>query len=764
MTQARQNLSPRRLKLPRKKQLQVPPRPVRAAVLKPRLYEVAHDPDDPSDDEIDYTHSDDDSDDESLSAKRALVARAAKQVDKFAGCVLATPAKSPLAIPSNPPGGKFWKQDKVGFKNAVGDAKIASQAVPRWYSTTVAPAACTPTVVKVDVANYPDGAAGGTQRATIDHSWEKGWLTDFFDTIIDDSAPAIAGSAASSSGKMTCADFNKYLFDSGNQNLISSIYAGLPSKEPANMDFIGMTDNLNADCKGAVSNPDLHLKKIPTIVALDVTDPDVTTALNNMNQKFTQLERIRLGVYMTNLDENKRVADTTNNRLHALMQQLDQDLGAKYSDVASFGESNWFFTRQFQSFMDGLVADSPDTIRRKVKDYANSLISDITVKMQTLAGRESELDDKAPGDWRDMQTKWNYYKALGPETWDINLSWSWGCGRKRDGSTGACVLPPRSSSTSSASTSSATSSSGSSSSATGSSASTTSTQSSQTTSSGSVLSTSSSTASSSQQSSPTITSTFSTSTLSASCTYVTPSLTGDASPYCTYYAAPREGIRQCNCDDGKTYAPYTQGDGCQPACPMTSPGDGYSEIQKTTAPTTTTEFQSFTTTNAGGDVQVCTSLSAIGNGIPGSACIGPTISAATPTPSLIPQGLKTCYSGSEYQFDRSDVQKKIASICQNEEYWKGVDEVYYKGEIKRYDSSGDKTDDAKVTISVQEDDMACPEGLDLDAVYATRLNSDVCEENLMGTVDGCDTTSSTLKHGGILWADCLAWEVRIDAM
>lgn len=404
--------------------------------------------------------------------------------------------------------------------------------------------------------------------------------------------------------------------------------------------------------------------------------------------------------------------------------------------------------------MDNLVADSPDTIRRKVKDHANNLISDITSKMETLAGRESELDDKAPGEWRDMQTKWNYYKALGPETWDISLSWSWGCGRKRDGTPGACVLPPRSSSTSSASTSSATSTQSGSGSA----------QPSQS-SSGSVPITSSSAASSSsQRASPTITSTFATSTLSGSCTYVTPSLTGDDGPYCTYYAAPHENVSRCNCNDGKTYAPYTRSDACQPACPLTSPGDGYSEIGTTPPPTTTSEFQSFTTTNAGGNVQVCTSLSALGNGIPGSACIGPTISTASPTPSLIPQGQKTCYSGSEFQFDRGDVRSKISDICKKQEYWKGVREVYYKGEIDRYTRDGDKTDDAKVSITVQEDDMACPEGLDLDAVYATKLNSDVCEENLMGTVDGCDTNSSKLKHGGILWADCLSWEVRIDGI
>ncbi|KAH9903920.1 hypothetical protein F4778DRAFT_733217 [Xylariomycetidae sp. FL2044] len=706
----------------------------------------------------------DEDEDEGVIEKKEILARAPKNVAQFAGCVLATPVQKPITVPSNPPGKKFWQQDKIGFKNAKGDAKVASMAVPRWYSTTVSPAACTPEVVKVDVANYPDGPtdtsnqdkAKVAQRATIDHSWEKGWLTDFFDSIIDDSATVLADASDAGSGKMTCDDFNKYIFDSGNENFIADLYTGLPSKEPANLDFIGMTDNLNANCKGAVSNPSLHLKNIPRVIALDV-DGDVETALSNMNQKLGQLERIRLGVYMTNMDDNQQVADTTNNRLHTLMQQLDKDLAAKYPDVAAF-QDTWFFTRQFQTFMDSLVADEPDTVRRTVKDHASNLVDDITSKMSTLNGRDDELTEKAADDWSQMKTKWSYYKGLDSSTWDMNLSWSWGCGRKRDGSGSACELHSPSSSTSTASQT-GTSSAG---------ASKTSNTATTTSSSTPVSTTSTGTKTHS------ITSTFVTSTRSNTCTYETPVLTGGQSPYCTYHADPHNsGESYCQCEDSKTYAPYTKSDVCQPVCPLTSPAKGYSQI--TADPTTTTtEFQSFTTTDVVGNVQVCTSLSAIGNGIPGSKCIGPTlhtevtIETTTPTPTptttLLPQGQKTCYSGAQLRFNRDDVQSKIQHICRQTQYWKGVDEVWTDGSVQRYDGVEDEeTDEGKVSVLVMEVERACPSGSDVDSqIESNKLNSDVCEDNLMTAVDGCDTDDGERKHGGIVWANCFSWEVRVD--
>ncbi|KAI0405762.1 hypothetical protein F4802DRAFT_170814 [Xylaria palmicola] len=564
------------------------------------------------------------------------------------------PASQPLRIPSNPAGPKFWAQDKKGFSGA---GKAASESVPRWYTTTVDYAACTPSVVRVKAGDYPDGDKTDTnQAASMDHSWEKGWLKLFFSSIIDDNAPKLASLTDEGDRKMNCADFNNYIFDSGTQNLILDVFNGLPSKDLLNLDYIGMTKHLNGDCKAAVSNSERHLRTaVPREIALDVTGPDIKTAIDNMNKKFAMLEKIRLGVHMTNLDENKRLADKTNNRLHSLIQGLDKSLASKYPNVIPFHEENWFFTRQFQSFMDNLVTDSPGNIRGEVKGYAYQLIDDITLKMNTLAARTSELDDKVPGEWRDLQTKWSYYKVLGPETWDVRLSWSWGCGRKRDGTPQVCELPPQSSKTSvtpstasggSPSTtqntdiestitsiSSSTASKESPSTTKNINATSTSAKPSQTSSS---VSTTLSSASTSQGPNGT-TSSFVTSTRTTSCTYIKPTLTG-AGPYCVYYGGPKVQDK-CDCDDGKTYAPYKGGDECQPICPLTSPADGYSEMQP---PPTTTAFQPFTTTDVVGNVQVCTSTSKHADGIPGTACLGPTIHtevpdlSPTPTPTPTP--------------------------------------------------------------------------------------------------------------------------------
>ncbi|KAI0470502.1 hypothetical protein GGR56DRAFT_683891 [Xylariaceae sp. FL0804] len=685
------------------------------------------------------------SDDDDLAA-RGLAPRAAKAVASFGSCALATP----VSIPGNPGGIQFWKADNVGFKNAnQAPAKAASQAVPRWYSTTVEPATCTPAVVQRDVAAYPDGKnSKSPQRASMDHSWEKGWLTTFFESIIDDNTPPLLGTSGTGNGKISCSDFNNYMF-SGTQNLLKAIYDGLPSSANIDqLDFIGMTATLNDNCKGAISNPSRHFSGLNKIIALDVTQGvPIMDALDNMNKKFAQLERIRLGVYMTNLGENKNVADKTNNRLAALMQSLDSNLAAANPNVDPLKQGSWFFTRLFQTYMDNIVSDSPGTIRNQINGYANQLIDDITTKISTISSREQELDDQAPGDWRDLQTKWNYYKPLGSDAYDISLSWSWSCGRKRDGS---CALLPSASSTLASSSAS--------SSATSQTSTTTAKSSTQTgSSSGSVVSSTTTTSTGTSSSRP---SSFMTTTRTATCTYVTPSVTAGGDPYCEYYIDQVNSVSGCSCQDNKSYAPYTNKDACQPVCPLTSPASGYSQIitSAASATSTTESFQPYTTTDFGGNVQVCTTTSTI--------CVGPTIYTATtatttasPSSTSVPQ----CYGGSLYSFDRSDVEDKIQTLCADTQYWKGWDWVLTSDDgVDMYTSDGDSTDDAKVSIVVTPDDAACPEGEDLDSEFATVLNSGLCVDNLLTTVNGCDTDSDKYKHGGILYANCLSWEVRID--
>lgn len=60
------------------------------------------------------------------------------------------------------------------------------------------------------------------------------------------------------------------------------------------------------------------------------------------------------------------------------------------------------------------------------------------------------------------------------------------------------------------------------------------------------------------------------------------------------------------------------------ACPYTS----HNPVESTSSVTATAATPTTTLTNFDGSVQECTSFSQIGNGVPGSVCLGPTIMSA----------------------------------------------------------------------------------------------------------------------------------------
>ncbi|KAF3059948.1 hypothetical protein GL218_04399 [Daldinia childiae] len=189
--------------------------------------------------------------DENIPDKRNLAKRASKRtIAMFGKCKPTTPKETQVAIPTYPAGVKFWKDDRDGFKQQEdGPAKDASISVPRWYSTTIDEYACTPVVTKVAVEEYKNGDQRTNQPrdgASMNHSWEKGWLTEFFETTISKDAPSDTSKVNNvGDGKLTCDEFNEYIFDSGEVNLLSNIFSGLPSDKPGQMEFIGMTSNLN---------------------------------------------------------------------------------------------------------------------------------------------------------------------------------------------------------------------------------------------------------------------------------------------------------------------------------------------------------------------------------------------------------------------------------------------------------------------------------------------------------------------------------------
>lgn len=130
-----------------------------------------------------------------------------------------------------------------------------------------------------------------------------------------------------------------------------------------------------------------------------------------------------------------------------------------------------------------------------------------------------------------------------------------------------------------------------------------------------------------------------------------------------------------------------------------------------------------------------------------------TTSAAKPVSTLIAQDLKQCYLGSP-QFNRDAAAAQISAACQEE---------YFSGHYQRVSTDGSVAPEGSMfSILVLDTPQACPEGRSLRGVIIGTLNSDVCNEKLLTVLDGCPPFTGSQKSGGILWADCLSWELRID--
>lgn len=145
-----------------------------------------------------------------------------------------------MTTPAYPGGFDFYTSD---IKGALGTLTTIS----RYYrSTTVGNPACTPTITRIDANawTFPQSGPGVPEndKVSVDHAYEIGFLKSFMESIIDQP------------NGLTCANANKQFFDTGNcpDNRLQPIFGSLPSF--ANPDFIAMSQWLNGDAKGWVSN------------------------------------------------------------------------------------------------------------------------------------------------------------------------------------------------------------------------------------------------------------------------------------------------------------------------------------------------------------------------------------------------------------------------------------------------------------------------------------------------------------------------------
>ncbi|KAI9157900.1 hypothetical protein HJFPF1_05884 [Paramyrothecium foliicola] len=370
-----------------------------------------------------------------------------KKIWKFGDCDLLAPESSPVGIPNYPGGKKFLEEGIKGFPN--GDAERSS-ALPAWYISTTAGVApdCTPTVIRVNAVEYDAKMREVEEKEkdekikketlkmvpSMDHSWEKGWLTQFFTDVV---------LGSSGQDAMSCDDFNKYIFQDKQINLISDLYKSLPSNEF--LEFIAMSQWLNGDSKGFIAQPDLKAKPYLTrAIDASVTKKKakkIDVAFKNMDTKFGMLERARLGIYMINLKENRELAGRTNDRLYGEMLALDAKLQFIYSDVEMFKVEGGYFAPKFRKFIDSRV-DGPD--REEVRNLAIKLRDNLEPTMVELEARQEEFEPKHHETFLQYKSKIKFYLALPDEDWDPYLDLKWKCpkGLMRRQNGGSCELPP----------------------------------------------------------------------------------------------------------------------------------------------------------------------------------------------------------------------------------------------------------------------------------------------------------------------------------
>ena len=159
-------------------------------------------------------------------------------IPKINNCVLQTPNSWPVTIPAYPGGYEFYSSELNG---ALGSLTTIS----RYYrSTTFGAPACTPTITQINANEwtFPQSGSGipENDKVSVDHAYEIGFLKSFMESII-------------STNGISCSDANAQFFDAGNcaDNRLQPIFGSLPSY--TNPEFIAMSQWLNGDAKGWVS-------------------------------------------------------------------------------------------------------------------------------------------------------------------------------------------------------------------------------------------------------------------------------------------------------------------------------------------------------------------------------------------------------------------------------------------------------------------------------------------------------------------------------
>lgn len=194
---------------------------------------------------------------------------------------------------------------------------------------------CVPTLKGlVNAATFKNPGRGGNFRPSIDHVFEKSWLTDFFNEIVDSKSTTNVRDLASGpiQDKITCQDLLDFSNDAAGPNRLQAIFDTYPSgkKNPKNQiqvkrakfmdDFIGMDQWTNGDAKGFVGTPNqvnIELSsKIMSTIAVQINTPANLVKKWLQDGRLMMLERLALGVEMMNRPESIAAMKRQNERIY----------------------------------------------------------------------------------------------------------------------------------------------------------------------------------------------------------------------------------------------------------------------------------------------------------------------------------------------------------------------------------------------------------------------------------------------------------------
>ncbi|KAH0443859.1 hypothetical protein CcaCcLH18_00685 [Colletotrichum camelliae] len=228
----------------------------------------------------------------------------------------------------------------------------------------------------------------------------------------------------------------------------------MPSK--MNLEFVGMTQDLNEKAKGLLWNP-RNLNPEVAANKQDVVKLPVATALKELDKKMNFLFTMQQGVWVSNIEKAMELMQKTNNRVYNELVisltgsmysiKVDEILAKQNPGVKAFTREGGYLSARFRKYIEGFL-NNPDTgIKALVVNSVDSIKQVIATGFESLNDQAERISKAGlTQDFEMGKRKWEYLHNLPSSTWEIQISWSWmRCGSlaRRDGEDpGACHFAP----------------------------------------------------------------------------------------------------------------------------------------------------------------------------------------------------------------------------------------------------------------------------------------------------------------------------------